>query len=992
MNVTAMEDQEKSSIIEEIKKKAASYTPEWRFDVENPDIGTALALVYADLFSGTLKHMNRIALKNEIAFFNCLGATLLPAIPARGYVRFALSNGEWGGVEVPMKTVVSADSEEEENGIIRYETVDDMYVTPARVEAVYQTCDNMDYIGCAWDGTRDAGEIPVFSCRSGNLQRHLLYISHETVLDIRHNGEVCLEFREDQGRECRDKILEALACPDQAALEYGSRDGFIPFERCCVRDKKVICQKDEGQPAFEAVEVGGVTSFWIRIRALNIGLLKQLAVSAIYLKSRGSGIEPDTVYGNGTECSLARYFPFGESLSPYSEVYFGSDEVLGKRGARIELSFGIDFIKIPLEMKRDMVEWDWVMRRSDFKPNLEYDITIDTVIWEYFNGSGWARLFSGNRGSDVFSVKNGTMGQYRTISFQCPMDMSPILVNARECCYVRARILKVNNLYKTLGNYIVPLLSGTVLSYRYDGSFYGPREIMAVNNLEELVFRGADVLRSTLHPFRQTGWDRPALYLGFSAPTSGGPVKLLMQVKNPADRKDGLLVWEYSDGKKWKPLNLADETEAFSKTGIVTMAGAWDMGRSGLFGRELCWIRICDVNGCYEAEGEENSPILSGILENTTKIVNVDWRETEYFTMTVYQENTRFNLNRTNLWELEVCVDERSELSERELEQLRQLGRVRIVRDDAGMVANAWVSWSAVEDFIESSAADRHYTYNPTEGYILFGSGRHGKIPPVSGEPNIQVRYVSGGGRRGNVASGRINKLNRAIGFINEVVNPEELTGGSDKETLREALNRSAAAVRTQKKAVTLRDYEELAMFASREIRQVKCFSCLDDKGEPMAGAVTLIILPKNREERQTQFARIKGDVFRYMKDKISGSLLAEGKFLVAEPVYVRMQVRVEAVVRDFNLIFKARRGILQALEAFFHPDGRERQWQIGDLPDNMQIRNAVNGVEDVSCIKKVFVSMYVFQNGRWVEADHVANRRFAYPIGGEHEVMIAVE
>lgn len=992
MKMTAMEDWETSSIIEEIKQKAASYTPEWRFDVENPDIGTALALVYGELFSGTLKHMNRVAIKNEIAFFNCLGASLLPAVPARGYVRFALSSGEWGGVEVPMGTVVSADSGEEEDGIIRYETVDDMYVTPASVEAVYQTCDNMDYVGCAWDGTREAGDIPVFSRQTGNLQQHLLYMSHETVLDIRHSGEISLEFLGDQGRECADKILETLARPDQAVFEYGCRDGFIPFERCCVRDKKVICQKGGGQPAFETAQVGGVASFWIRLRALNIKLLKEMSLSGIYLKSRGSGIEPDTVYGNGAECSLARYFPFGESLSPYSEVYFGSDEVLGKRGARIDLSFGIDFIRIPLEMKRDTVEWDWVMRRSDFKPDLEYDITIDAVIWEYFNGSGWARLFSDNTGSDVFSVKNGTMGQYRTLSFLSPMDMSPILVNAREACYVRARILKVNNLYKTLGSYVVPLLSGTVLSYRFDGGSAAPRDVVTVNNLEERVFRGGDVFRSALHPFLQTGWDRPAMYLGFSGPVSGGPVKLFMQVKNPADRTDGLLAWEYRTGKKWKPLNLADETEAFSKTGIITMAGAWDMERTRLFGRELCWIRTCDVNGCYEAEREGNSPILSGIFENTTKIVNVDRRETEYFTMTAYQENTRFNLEGENIWELEVCVDERSSLSERELEQLRQQGRVRIVRDDTGMAANAWVRWSAVEDFIESSADDRHYAYNPTEGYILFGSGRRGRIPPVSGEPNIQVRYVSGGGRRGNVAAGRINKLNRAIGFINEVANPEELTGGGDKETLREALNRSAAAVRTQKKAVTLRDYEELAMFASREIRQAKCFSCLDDRGQPLAGAVTLVVLPKNHREGQKGFARIKGEVFRYMRDKISGSLLAEGKFLIAEPVYVRMQVRVEAVVRDFNLIFRVRRGILQALETFFQPDGQEGQWQIGDLPDHMQIRNAVNGVEDVSCLRKVFVSMYVFQNGRWVETDRVANQRFAYPIGGEHEIIIAVE
>lgn len=32
----------KEEILEQIEKKAKSYVPEWRFDKENPDIGTAL--------------------------------------------------------------------------------------------------------------------------------------------------------------------------------------------------------------------------------------------------------------------------------------------------------------------------------------------------------------------------------------------------------------------------------------------------------------------------------------------------------------------------------------------------------------------------------------------------------------------------------------------------------------------------------------------------------------------------------------------------------------------------------------------------------------------------------------------------------------------------------------------------------------------------------------------------------------------------------------
>ena len=38
--------------MEEIRERAAAYVPEWRLDRENPDIGVALAEVYARLHSG----------------------------------------------------------------------------------------------------------------------------------------------------------------------------------------------------------------------------------------------------------------------------------------------------------------------------------------------------------------------------------------------------------------------------------------------------------------------------------------------------------------------------------------------------------------------------------------------------------------------------------------------------------------------------------------------------------------------------------------------------------------------------------------------------------------------------------------------------------------------------------------------------------------------------------------------------------------------------
>ncbi len=81
-----------------------SYTPEWRFDLENPDVGSAFALIYAEMFSKTIRLFNQSAEKNQISFFNHLEANMQPAIPAYGYLTFFLTESMEHGVEIPRGT------------------------------------------------------------------------------------------------------------------------------------------------------------------------------------------------------------------------------------------------------------------------------------------------------------------------------------------------------------------------------------------------------------------------------------------------------------------------------------------------------------------------------------------------------------------------------------------------------------------------------------------------------------------------------------------------------------------------------------------------------------------------------------------------------------------------------------------------------------------------------------------------------------------------
>ena len=43
-----------------VEELAASYTPEWRFDRENPDVGSTLALIFAGQMADNIRRINQL--------------------------------------------------------------------------------------------------------------------------------------------------------------------------------------------------------------------------------------------------------------------------------------------------------------------------------------------------------------------------------------------------------------------------------------------------------------------------------------------------------------------------------------------------------------------------------------------------------------------------------------------------------------------------------------------------------------------------------------------------------------------------------------------------------------------------------------------------------------------------------------------------------------------------------------------------------------------
>lgn len=958
-------------IIRHMKEIAANYTPEWNFNPDEPDIGSALAFVYADMLEGTIEQFKRIGYKNQLAFFNELGAELGRAVPANGYVVFEMSEDAPEGTEVDAGMGMTADLPDEEGNRIQFETEADIYVTPARPSCLYLTDGRKDAIYQLTQDLQNQTEpLVLFREKGENLQSHELYLAHDEVFEI--FGEACLElsFLVRKGQFLERRFLENLTDSNNAQFSYWNGQDWEEFAEVSLLKEKLLLRKRSNQPPFAKMELEKKETYVVRCRILDIRKAEGISVEEIRIQSRAERVRPQTIYGASVECSQQEYFPFGQQLMPFEEVYFGSKEVLGKRGAEITLSFHLDFVPIPLETnpEENPIEWKWIMKRSDFRPNPDFDISIEEVIWEYFNGNGWSRLFLGREYSDAFGISQGTLSRQKTITFTCPADIEPILVNSHETCYIRARILKINNMFKTKGQYIVPVLGNTTFSYSYEEPYRQPEIICLKNNLEQKLFSGQNQM------FIGTEEEEKALYIGFETPPKGAPVRMLLIMENMSSGKRGSISWEYYSSKGWKEMNLADETYSLSRTGLVTFVGAEDFCKTFRFDRERYWIRLRDEGEFYGKNGkEEQYPVLKALKMNAVKIRHMEREETEFFTLEYSKEDYSFSLMHGNIDRISV------EIKEGDGEE------------------TYWESWQEVADLKTAPAGNRVFQIDRTTGIVTFGNGNYGKIPPFGREEGIRIHYKCAGGRQANVGPGLVSKMNQTVGFVTGVENPQGLYGGLDAETPKEALRRSGARLRHWDRAVTARDYEELAMEAARVLKKVRCFGGRNELGERETGAVTLVVLPEQNQMTQSQICSVQETIYQYLSSRMDPGIIERKQFYVIGPKLVEVKVIAEVVVGSFQDVFRVRRNVQRKIETFLDPmkghfDGNG--WEIGQFPNAMQIQNAIKEVPEVVQIRKVYLVTFIngLKGRQEVNPDVICRHPYILPMSGMHEVLVNVQ
>ena len=330
-------------------------------------------------------------------------------------------------------------------------------------------------------------------------------------------------------------------------------------------------------------------------------------------------------------------------------------------------------------------------------------------------------------------------------------------------------------------------------------------------------------------------------------------------------------------------------------------------------------------------------------------------------------------------------------------EWLEKAGRIKKTRDAGGMVTEIWVKWEPKDGFSTSKPGDRHYILDANEGTITFGDNRNGRIPAVGVTDGIRVSYSIGGGAKTNLPPGGITGLLLAAGFINQATNPMGLAGGYDREDVSAAIQRRAGELRHRFRAVSLKDYEMLAMEASGGIARVQCISGYDEEGNRAAGHVSLLVLQEDYLHGGYFFPELKKRIMNYLEDKTDPNLLSGERLHIVKPVLIDVGVQCEITIRDYNESYEIRTALVKRLEKFLDPlkgGIGGKGWKIGELPDRSQIVTVIYQDERIRHMGNLLISCILSSASqkKEVSEEDLEKNPYLLTVGGTHRIVVRVE
>lgn len=491
--------------------------------------------------------------------------------------------------------------------------------------------------------------------------------------------------------------------------------------------------------------------------------------------------------------------------------------------------------------------------------------------------------------------------------------------------------------------------------------------------------------------------------------------------------------WEYYTATKtWATLQAVDDTRSFTLSGAVRLQANLDMAAQTIAGgASLYYIRCRVTAGSYDAP-----PALNSVTMNAVELVQAipAWQSFPIArnaavtgTFTPGQEE-HFQIQFADAAISQLSIDAAGAgPTIRILEYLPPTALVAGLLTVEAVLAGtgtgdphqvvtlqqhpaiedgfalyslegtAWRTWERRDDLDASSRAAAHFLLNPATGDVTFGDGENGRVPPEGALLFAVYRQtLADAGMLGALQLSRVaaNAHNRALSVdpdaLNsdvKVTNPFAAQDGQAAETLAHTLGRAVELREARLRAVSLGDYEALALDTpgtrvARAFVRPNAYPGLDCVSAP--GVVTVVVVPA----MPGPMAQPSAGLLRAVARRIERNRIIGTRVVVIGPHYLEVAVRATVRALPKASASAVRDRVTAAIDAFFDPiaggpDGTG--WPFGrDIyrSEILQVIDETPGVDNV-------LSLDLVAEGCQPQCGNLCLRPAWLVTPGQHEIEV---
>ena len=982
-----IESSKREDIIERIKKLAAAYVPEWQFDEDNPDIGSVIALLFADEMMENIRRYNTLLERDYVELMNMLGISLKPAYPAHSIVLLQLASDTIPGFMLRKGSKLLGGPEEDANLV--FETAHNVYITESKISAAFMVSGKngkviplvgqfppIEYVGSQGIAEELEGkEFSLFDFSGEGYGKYGVLFYHKHLFDVEDN-DIMMAISSAPG------LVQDIA-EGRYRLSYYGEDGFEEVDAIKQVDERRLVFRKSGKCV--KINEKGEDYSVLLLEPLEIPE-KSVLVEDVSFSSSGEGSSPDMIFNGTIELDSQQFMPFGETLSLYEELYIGQDEYFCKPGARVTVDFFLDFdthlVSVPVAQEEAELKVIKKKPKKDAR-GAAAEIFVGEVSIEYFNGTGWRKLKLDAPMQQMFSFDKPGRCE---LSFVCPADWRAVEIGGYAGRSIRIQIIRCDNCYYQPAIHHYPVMRDMKIRYTYENNYDKPARIISFQGSakRDLTMMVED--DSMIPLFTMSSYQDTALYLGFDKKLENGPISVMVRAKECEGYQQGRLCFSYSTRDGFSRLKLSDHTDGLSHTGTILFMPPSDMAKRTLEGQEAYWIRISDEK---QGDNPGKRPMLYDFSVNAVEVDNVDTMGEEDYYIDTFGPDMKFALNAQNILSLDLWVNEKDLFSESEIKRMLKEDpeNTRAEYSFLGEIEEFYVKWQEVDNFDCSKAGDRHYVIDRMNSTILFGDGVHVQIPRNTTGIAFKIVMRRCDGEQANLGEGMVTGTRGSLMFVDRITNPVQAYGGMNMESVEEALCRGTGVLNSRNRLVSVQDYEREALNFSGQIVQAKAIVGRKKDGSFVPGAITLVLLMQDYMDGESSFLQMRQRLREHLLPKCELST-AGNELEIVEPLFV--EICVEAWVQTIHAddTFEVQQELSRVLSEYLDPL-TNTGWDIGRMVTMAQIKLRLNMEKGKALLHRLMVTARYEDEAGYHETDleKLAGNPYVLVTSGTHKI-----